>query len=724
MKLMNNSTFIVLSILLWQINGNPINNASTTESTAKPKDEETVTEEVWKKVVAVIGTLVIKGVLAILAYCKYKSTQEIATKLMKSGEVNYHIKHSWWNKWKICWSCCVFMSGLTCWTQKCCDQNNKCICCCKKGKRNSSSGTGNRPNDPLLMKQGPEKLVDISTSPKQNLQNDFKNNKRLNNVGINYFYDLLKKCNRITYRQFLERFNGFSRKFRRAHCYHFKNQKCWDVEHRDYKMLAGMGLEPILYYVVLDWNDLRLKFQGFQDSKLESIDVDPKEFFKLLFDNEHPPSQKSLDLEWESILNKYRRQNMCLTFMNFPSSESDSKDWGEKDHQLALEILEFVHTLQLRNANIVCRSNDTGTMPDFKSVWEVQKSNDSEKILLKLNKSDLKTFPKGKDVSSTQMLNQRTYFVAKDGTTKVEAPNLFKINDLNTLEVEIEIDSSKIPSNFENVRCRIYVGEEPLEGENANGLNSNQRPCLESPLLIVKSAPTQSTSHVAQPASNPRPTPPVKPSAPTDQPDAFVAPTLQSNYLLQDVFKKAAHKRELANFLEKGCRWYKVGQGVFTERNDQLEDMKNNISFIHNKKFLVKLKPKLPDLTWGVLQQSCVDLGLVELQHLNLRKDKALDTLSDLETDDIARALSHQNGWQLVYDTYEKWFDEHEKTEIEASHQYVYGRENPTNQLLELINQWNPDYTIRQFYNVCTGQSLRYNDVGKFIRQLCGEGKP
>ena len=83
-----------------------------------------------------------------------------------------------------------------------------------------------------------------------------------------------------------------------------------------------------------------------------------KEFFKLLFHKNHPPTSTSLDNEWERICKNYGNKNICMTFLNFPCTSSETNAWGDKDYTLVFKIMNFVEELNLHIANIVCRADD------------------------------------------------------------------------------------------------------------------------------------------------------------------------------------------------------------------------------------------------------------------------------------------------------------------------------------------------------------------------------
>ena len=193
----------------------------------------------------------------------------------RTGKEDYGVKTSWWSK-GCCWSYWNFISAVTCWKQTCCDPDNKCACVCKDSYQDTDNDNDNANDDsqeniPLMdigketgssgqsNKHSKQKkcfphLIDLGDKPLPTYGEDPA-------LFCGTFFEMLNKCNGITFRQFLKRFQGFSRRNRR-HRYHFDNKECQQKNHSDYKVLCGLGLEPILYYVVLDWNKLKLRYKG------------------------------------------------------------------------------------------------------------------------------------------------------------------------------------------------------------------------------------------------------------------------------------------------------------------------------------------------------------------------------------------------------------------------------------------------------------------------------
>ena len=85
------------------------------------------------------------------------------------------------------------------------------------------------------------------------------NNGSLDKNAVQEFNNMLNKCQNITFSNFLLHYQKYANpllKGRNSHKYHCRHDACKDNGHSKFTNCIGC-LEPILYYVVFDWNRLR-----------------------------------------------------------------------------------------------------------------------------------------------------------------------------------------------------------------------------------------------------------------------------------------------------------------------------------------------------------------------------------------------------------------------------------------------------------------------------------
>ena len=246
----------------------------------------------------------IAGLTAIItkiySHLKYNSTRKVAEALIEAGE-EHSIKKSSYKTDLCCWSTCMLISSC----RGCCCTNNF-SCTTFKNKlgiwKNESAESGSLvqqesetvsmygtmtkseiSENASLVHQGNEtnrtsnqstgNSDDSSEQNSQLYQNSMEllvNTERHHPSSLwkDYtlddkkalFNDMLKKCVPITYSNFLKCFQDYASFSQNRHSSFCRHPYCEKENHA--KFTNCCSIEPICYYVVLDWNYLRIGANG------------------------------------------------------------------------------------------------------------------------------------------------------------------------------------------------------------------------------------------------------------------------------------------------------------------------------------------------------------------------------------------------------------------------------------------------------------------------------
>ena len=195
---------------------------------------------VLKILVPILGAVI----SPVIAYLKYNSTREVAKGLIGIGNERFGIKISKWKTLPFCWEWSVFLSGISFCFSSCCrkdSDNEETICLLEEKNR--------KWKDLNLVETGdknefPSKAWKI-------------NNGSLDQDAVQEFNNMLDKCQNITYSNFLSHFQKYAdslfSKGRNSHEYHCRHDACKADGHSKFTNCIGC-LEPLLHYVVFDWN--------------------------------------------------------------------------------------------------------------------------------------------------------------------------------------------------------------------------------------------------------------------------------------------------------------------------------------------------------------------------------------------------------------------------------------------------------------------------------------
>ena len=185
---------------------------------------------------------------AVFTYFKYNSTRQVAVGLIRAGKENFNIKKSSCKTYPCCWSFRMLLSSICCCTKD---------CCCSRYRRNET-GT---ENVPLMRNETLSLLVDMEhdLSP----SGKWKKNSQINlpKDAQNKFNKMLGKCIGITNLYFLKHFQKYASSLLNRHSSYCRHPLCIEENHAKFTHYCCLT-DSILYYGVLDWNNLREKNTG------------------------------------------------------------------------------------------------------------------------------------------------------------------------------------------------------------------------------------------------------------------------------------------------------------------------------------------------------------------------------------------------------------------------------------------------------------------------------
>ena len=158
--------------------------------------------------------------------------------------------------------------------------------------------------------------------------------------------------------------------------------------------------------------------------------------------------------------------------------------------------------------------------------------------------------------------------------------------------------------------------------------------------------------------------------------------------------------------------WYIIGEEIFSNDDDgkkKLKDIKNRIVIIQIEAFFDGFwQTSQPTVTWGEFKRIGEIHHIDGLKNLPFEDTKIVSEMPTKEKDVIARVLG--DGWKHYVTNYCKSDDRirHYTTSITNSYRQET-QSTPTEKLVDLISQKFPNYTMKQFSDVCN--KCGYNNI-------------
>ena len=185
----------------------------------------------------------------------------------------------------------------------------------------------------------------------------------------------------------------------------------------------------------------------------------------------------------------------------------------------------------------------------------------------------------------------------------------------------------------------------------------------------------------------------------------------------------------LKNTLEKDKRWYKVGECIFPNNQNnkdvysgylKLNDIKNEVSV--SIKALDNLngtwETTRASVTWAEFKTFSENhFEIWSLRKLQIQDTNMVYNLTTIEKEMIARELA-----LLEIDWLEHFIDHltetKRKEELKVNINNFRQRQNsPSNQLKELIFRIDPKYTVGKFHKAC--KDCHFNDTLNDLKTIC-----
>ena len=192
-----------------------------------------------------------------------------------------------------------------------------------------------------------------------------------------------------------------------------------------------------------------------------------------------------------------------------------------------------------------------------------------------------------------------------------------------------------------------------------------------------------------------------------------------------DTFTKIVHMDLLKITLDANHfvspRWLVLGQKIFKGHKYGLEQLKNITNEIQMEQtlcFFENFAARFPRLTWGEFKD--IDKNIEGLKDLTFGDESKIASLSEIEKLDIAKIMIPMNGWVRIVDQYIK--SAKERKSLKSAIQNSCKRRqtfSPTEQLLELVYQIYPKFTVKQFFDAC--KESHFNDTLTDMKKICIE---
>ena len=191
------------------------------------------------------------------------------------------------------------------------------------------------------------------------------------------------------------------------------------------------------------------------------------------------------------------------------------------------------------------------------------------------------------------------------------------------------------------------------------------------------------------------------------------------------MFEKKINVDQLKETLEKGERWYKVGENIFLIGSPGwvlVNDVKRNVSTG------IKALSLLGDawhtsgsnVKWSDFKEMSEEYEIFSLKSLEI-VDIDMYSMRTTDKEKIARVLaSHGNWWDHFIDHHVKvqTLKRSEiRTGIKDFREKKQSDSSATNDLKDIIFQILPEYTMKEFFTVC--KNLHYNDTLKTLTTVC-----
>ena len=287
-------------------------------TTSKESFESKITKRLTAALISVLTTILTGIGSSILAYFLYKNTNAVAVKLMNVSAKAYNVTVGNLKNAYI-WSFNVFCSSITCFShRRCCTLNcyKQCHSC-------------NGDND-----EESSQLIELSPMIKSQHPP----------TTIQDFIEIVQKSNHIDFSEFLKLHQKYSQTMASmSHKTFCQNERCINNSHRVFEKAFGFCLEPFIYYLVFDWNEL--KNRSYDETTTE------KYLFECLFRYKNVPLEEQLSKEWEYIIRE-RKKNVFITLLNFPKDVNNINP-GSNEERLLVLVARFYWVFDIRVGNIV-----------------------------------------------------------------------------------------------------------------------------------------------------------------------------------------------------------------------------------------------------------------------------------------------------------------------------------------------------------------------------------
>ena len=193
-----------------------------------------------------------------------------------------------------------------------------------------------------------------------------------------------------------------------------------------------------------------------------------------------------------------------------------------------------------------------------------------------------------------------------------------------------------------------------------------------------------------------------------------------------DTFSKAVHITKLANNLDADQlhvpRWLILGQEIFKHQPKvlgQLNQIKHELMLVQMLCFFDVIISRFTNLTWAEFKK--LSHKIEGLHTLKLGDTTKMSLMSEKQKTEIANIMIPiKDCWrdiidQLITDAEDRRYT---KSAIYNSCK-TKQISSPTEQLLELVYQTYPFFTVKQFFEACN--KCGFNGTLKDIKDICNE---
>ncbi|XP_057300560.1 uncharacterized protein LOC130633797 isoform X2 [Hydractinia symbiolongicarpus] len=149
-----------------------------------------------------------------------------------------------------------------------------------------------------------------------------KKNVKDRTVTVSSWSGIFKTCPKLSWKDVLEMMRSYDKYF--LHHYNFCSYE--ECPHDDYKFCCGLMMEPVYYFVVVDWNSKNQGKYEIQNLTLEDnvaltvMDRDHRPPGYANLPNEQPNSELKKSLE--DMKGQFKK--ICLVLLNFPTEISEN----------------------------------------------------------------------------------------------------------------------------------------------------------------------------------------------------------------------------------------------------------------------------------------------------------------------------------------------------------------------------------------------------------------